>query len=126
MKDFKRPTMLMILDGFGIREESKGNAIKAAKTPALDHIFETYPNTTLKACGRDVGLPDGQMGNSEVGHLNIGAGRIVYQDLSLITKAIEDGDAKELGRIMTEAQKLFDEKVAPACPDELESPVLHS
>ncbi len=83
--------MLMILDGFGMRSESKGNAIKAADTPALDHIFETYPHTTLKACGLDVGLPDGQMGNSEVGHLNIGAGRIVYQDLTMITKAIEDG-----------------------------------
>ncbi|MBQ6400864.1 MAG: 2,3-bisphosphoglycerate-independent phosphoglycerate mutase [Firmicutes bacterium] len=91
MKDSHRPTMLMILDGFGIRSESKGNAIKAADTPALDRIFASYPNTTLKACGMDVGLPDGQMGNSEVGHLNIGAGRIVYQDLTMITRAIEDG-----------------------------------
>jgi len=87
----KRPTMLLIMDGFGMRDESKGNAIKAANTPGLDHIFETYPKTTLRACGLDVGLPDGQMGNSEVGHLNIGAGRIVYQDLTMITKAIEDG-----------------------------------
>ena len=92
MKDFHRPTMLMILDGFGQRAETYGNAIAAASKPALDHIFETYPHTTLKACGLDVGLPDGQMGNSEVGHLNIGAGRIVYQDLTLITKQIEDGD----------------------------------
>ena len=91
MKDFHRPTMLMILDGFGIRKETKGNAIAAANKPALDHIFATYPRTTLKACGLDVGLPQGQMGNSEVGHLNIGAGRIVYQDLTLITKEIEDG-----------------------------------
>lgn len=91
MKDFHRPTMLMILDGYGIREETTGNAIAAANKPALDQIFSTYPNTTLKACGLDVGLPEGQMGNSEVGHLNIGAGRIVYQDLTLITKEIEDG-----------------------------------
>ncbi len=91
MKNFHRPTMLMILDGFGERAETYGNAIAAADTPALDRIFKTYPHTTLKACGLDVGLPEGQMGNSEVGHLNIGAGRIVYQDLTLITKEIEDG-----------------------------------
>ena len=91
MRDFHRPTMLMILDGFGEREETKGNAIAAANKPHLDQIFTTYPHTTLKACGLNVGLPDGQMGNSEVGHLNIGAGRIVYQDLTLITKEIEDG-----------------------------------
>ena len=92
MTDFHRPTMLMILDGFGERAETKGNAIAAADTPALDRIFATYPHTTLKACGLDVGLPEGQMGNSEVGHLNIGAGRIVYQDLTMITRAIENGD----------------------------------
>ena len=91
MTDFHRPTMLMILDGFGERDETRGNAIAAANTPALDRIFATYPHTTLKACGLDVGLPEGQMGNSEVGHLNIGAGRIVYQDLTLITKEIEEG-----------------------------------
>ena len=91
MRDFHRPTMLMILDGFGEREETKGNAIAAANKPHLDQIFTTYPHTTIKACGLNVGLPDGQMGNSEVGHLNIGAGRIVYQDLTLITKEIEDG-----------------------------------
>ena len=91
MTDFHRPTMLMILDGFGERAETRGNAIAAANTPALDRIFATYPHTTLKACGLDVGLPEGQMGNSEVGHLNIGAGRIVYQDLTLITKEIEEG-----------------------------------
>ena len=91
MKNFKRPTMLMILDGFGINNESYGNAIAQASTPALDRILSTYPKTTLKACGLAVGLPEGQMGNSEVGHLNIGAGRIVYQELTRITKAIEDG-----------------------------------
>lgn len=91
MNKFKRPTMLMILDGYGLNKETDGNAIAAAKKPALDSIFATYPSTSLKACGLDVGLPQGQMGNSEVGHLNIGAGRIVYQDLTMITKAIEDG-----------------------------------
>ena len=87
----KRPTMLMILDGFGLNDSDYGNAIAAAATPNLDRIFETYPMTRLDASGLAVGLPEGQMGNSEVGHLNIGAGRIVYQELTKITKAIEDG-----------------------------------
>ena len=91
MADFKRPTMLMILDGYGINPRKEGNAIAAANKPHLDEIFAKYPHTTLKACGLDVGLPEGQMGNSEVGHLNIGAGRIVYQDLTMITKDIQDG-----------------------------------
>ena len=92
MADFRRPTMLMILDGYGINPRKEGNAIEAANKPHLDEIFAKYPGTTLKACGLDVGLPEGQMGNSEVGHLNIGAGRIVYQELTRITKAIQDGD----------------------------------
>ena len=92
MTDFKRPTMLMILDGYGVNPSSEGNAIAKADKPHLDEIFSKYPGTTLKACGLDVGLPEGQMGNSEVGHLNIGAGRIVYQDLTMITKEIQDGD----------------------------------
>lgn len=91
MNKFNRPTMLMILDGYGLNKETAGNAIAAADKPKLDEIFAKYPSTSLKACGLDVGLPEGQMGNSEVGHLNIGAGRIVYQDLTMITKAIEDG-----------------------------------
>ena len=81
----------MILDGFGIAGE-KGNAIKAAKKPNLDRLFSSNPVTQIGASGLDVGLPDGQMGNSEVGHTNIGAGRIVYQELTRITKSIEDGD----------------------------------
>ncbi|HMB45940.1 MAG TPA: 2,3-bisphosphoglycerate-independent phosphoglycerate mutase [Candidatus Methanoperedens sp.] len=84
--------MLMILDGFGLRERTQGNAIASARTPNLDHLFSSYPHSTLEASGMSVGLPDGQMGNSEVGHLNIGAGRIVYQDLTRITKSIIDGD----------------------------------
>ena len=98
-----KPTMLMILDGYGINKDTEGNAIAQAHKPNLDEIFASYPNTTLKACGLDVGLPAGQMGNSEVGHLNIGAGRIVYQDLTKITKAIDDGsffENPELNRAM--------------------------
>ncbi len=88
----KKPTMLMILDGFGLNKYRFGNAIAAAKTPNIDSIFEKYPWTKLIACGEAVGLPDGQMGNSEVGHMNIGSGRIVYQDLSLISKEIREGE----------------------------------
>ena len=91
MEITKRPTMLMILDGFGKAPAGAGNAISLAKKPNLDHLFDTYPSTQLLCCGEAVGLPDGQMGNSEVGHLNIGAGRVIYQDLSLITHAIKDG-----------------------------------
>lgn len=85
-------TALIILDGWGIGEDYEGNAIKRAKTPNFDVLMRKYPNTVLSASGYDVGLPKGQMGNSEVGHLNIGAGRIVYQDLTRITKSIEDGE----------------------------------
>lgn len=88
----KKPIVLTIMDGFGINPETKGNAIYAAKTPRLDKIFAECPNTQIGASGMDVGLPDGQMGNSEVGHTNIGAGRIVYQELTRITKSIADGD----------------------------------
>ena len=88
----KKLTMLMILDGFGINKEKNGNAIAMAKTPTIDKLMKQFPNTIIHASGLDVGLPDGQMGNSEVGHTNIGAGRIVYQELTRITKSIEDGD----------------------------------
>lgn len=88
----KKPVMLMILDGFGLRAETAGNAIAAARTPNFDRLWAEWPHATLGASGLDVGLPDGQMGNSEVGHTNIGAGRIVYQELTRITKAIQDGD----------------------------------
>ncbi|MBR6748120.1 MAG: 2,3-bisphosphoglycerate-independent phosphoglycerate mutase, partial [Clostridia bacterium] len=87
----KKPVTLIIMDGFGINPETKGNAIVAAKTPNLDKIFAENPFTTIGASGMDVGLPDGQMGNSEVGHTNIGAGRVVYQWLTRITKFIRDG-----------------------------------
>src|SRR5660398_283369 len=84
--------LLMILDGYGLSDKKEGNAILSAKTPNLDRLFFTYPHSILEASGMSVGLPEGQMGNSEVGHLNIGAGRIVYQDLTRITKSIKDGD----------------------------------
>lgn len=87
----KKPLILMILDGFGIAPEY-GNAIMAAKKPNLDRLFRENPITQIGASGLNVGLPNGQMGNSEVGHTNIGAGRIVYQELTRITKEIEDGD----------------------------------
>jgi len=85
-------TMLMILDGFGDNQNKDGNAIKLANTPNIDKLMKKYPNTDIYTSGLYVGLPEGQMGNSEVGHTNIGAGRIVYQELTRITKSIEDGD----------------------------------
>lgn len=83
---------LIILDGFGINPREEGNAIYAANKPNIDRFLKEYPNTVIRTSGMDVGLPNGQMGNSEVGHTNIGAGRIVYQELTRITKSIEDGD----------------------------------
>ena len=97
----KKPTALIIMDGFGHRAEKKGNAIEAANKPNLDRIFSENPLTYIGASGLDVGLPDGQMGNSEVGHTNIGAGRIVYQELTRITKAIQDGDFFENPALMS-------------------------
>ncbi|WP_162063528.1 2,3-bisphosphoglycerate-independent phosphoglycerate mutase [Vibrio taketomensis] len=88
----KKPLALVILDGYGHREDTANNAIANAATPNLDKLFAEHPNTLISASGMDVGLPDGQMGNSEVGHTNIGAGRIVYQDLTRITKSISDGE----------------------------------
>ena len=87
----KRPTVLMILDGYGLNEKEQGNAVAEAKTPVMDRLMAEYPFVKGNASGLAVGLPDGQMGNSEVGHLNMGAGRIVYQELTRITKEIEDG-----------------------------------
>ena len=89
--DLKKPVVLIIMDGFGIEKASNGNAVTLAKTPNYQRLIKEYPNKTLKASGMAVGLPEGQMGNSEVGHLNIGGGRIVYQSLTRIHKAIEDG-----------------------------------
>ena len=88
----KKLVMLAILDGWGVNDKDDGNAVRMAKTPNLDSIMKQYPNTKIKTSGLNVGLPEGQMGNSEVGHTNIGAGRVVYQELTRITKSISDGD----------------------------------
>ncbi len=87
-----KPTMLIILDGFGINESEVGNAVKLAKTPVLDGLYKTSPHTEIYASEEYVGLPHGQMGNSEVGHLNIGAGRVIYQNLTKITESIKSGE----------------------------------
>ena len=87
----KTPTTLIIMDGFGTGGGETGNAVQTAKTPRLDGFFQEFAHTTLSASGLDVGLPVGQMGNSEVGHTNIGGGRVVFQDLPRITRSIEDG-----------------------------------
>ncbi|PKF77769.1 2,3-bisphosphoglycerate-independent phosphoglycerate mutase [Vibrio sp. vnigr-6D03] len=91
----KKPMALVILDGWGHREDTASNSIANAKTPVMDELLATQPNTLISASGFDVGLPDGQMGNSEVGHTNIGAGRVVYQDLTRITKSIADGEFQQ-------------------------------
>ena len=88
----KKPTVLMILDGYGLRESKEGNAVAEGKTPVMDSLMADYPFVKGNASGLSVGLPEGQMGNSEVGHLNMGAERIVYQELTKITKSIQDGD----------------------------------
>ena len=88
----KKPVVLMVLDGYGLNDRTEGNAIAMANTPVMDKLMAECPFAQGQASGLAVGLPDGQMGNSEVGHMNIGAGRIIYQDLTRITKAIEDGD----------------------------------
>ncbi|PLY01713.1 MAG: 2,3-bisphosphoglycerate-independent phosphoglycerate mutase [Desulfuromonas sp.] len=92
MSQSSRPVVLMILDGWGLRDDCSDNAVCQARTPNLDALFKECASTRIGASGMDVGLPDGQMGNSEVGHLNLGAGRIVYQDLTRISKSIADGD----------------------------------
>ena len=87
----KTPTTLIIMDGFGLTQPGPGNAVSLANTPVLDRLWADHAHTTLSASGLDVGLPEGQMGNSEVGHTNIGGGRVVFQDLPRISRAIEDG-----------------------------------
>ena len=104
----KKPLVLCIMDGFGKNDSDYGNAIHAAKTPRLDELKAKYPCTFIGASGLDVGLPDGQMGNSEVGHTNIGAGRVVYQELTRITKSIEDGSFFENTALKTAVQNAID------------------
>ena len=97
----KKPTVLMILDGYGLNPKEQGNAVAEAKTPVMDKLMAEYPFVKGNASGMAVGLPDGQMGNSEVGHLNMGAGRIVYQELTRITKSIQDGDFFRIPEFIT-------------------------
>lgn len=104
----KKPVVLCIMDGFGKNPSDYGNAIVAAKTPNLDKLMAEFPMTYIGASGMDVGLPDGQMGNSEVGHTNIGAGRVVYQELTRITKSIEDGDFFENEALKNAVQSAID------------------
>src|ERR1700710_1189350 len=87
----KKKVILVIMDGWGLGKKKNADAIQNADVPFVDSLYKNYPNTTLVTCGEAVGLPDGQMGNSEVGHLNLGAGRIVYQELQRINVAIRDG-----------------------------------
>src|SRR5574344_1036668 len=89
----QKPVMLLILDGWGYREKTtKDNSIEMGETPNWHELLKTCPHSFIETSGLDVGLPDGQMGNSEVGHMNLGAGRVVYQDLTRVTKAIRDGE----------------------------------
>ncbi|NJP37145.1 2,3-bisphosphoglycerate-independent phosphoglycerate mutase [Alkalicoccus luteus] len=104
----KAPKALIILDGFALRDETKGNAVAQANTPNFDRYWNSYPHATLQASGLAVGLPEGQMGNSEVGHLNIGAGRVVYQSLTRVNLSIEDGsffDNEEFQEAMDHVKK---------------------
>lgn len=105
----KKPMTLIIMDGFGwVPESTRGNAVSVAKKPNIDRYMKEYPFTTIGASGMDVGLPDGQMGNSEVGHTNMGAGRIVYQQLTLITKSIRDGSVLENPVLVRNMRKAID------------------
>src|ERR1700757_134707 len=90
-----RPVMLVIMDGWGWRADPSDNAVRQAHTPVFDHLWATCPHSFVQTSGKDVGLPPGQMGNSEVGHLNIGAGRVVMQDLPRIGDAIASGEIKQ-------------------------------
>ena len=91
----KSPVAIIILDGMGWREDDEGNAVNQANKPNFDRYWNEFPHSTMQASGSAVGLPEGQMGNSEVGHTNIGAGRVVYQSISRIDKAIEEGEFAE-------------------------------
>ena len=109
----KRPTVLMILDGYGLNKNCDHNAVCEAKTPVMDQLMSQCPFVEGQASGMFVGLPDGQMGNSEVGHLNMGAGRIVYQELTRITKSIQDGDFFEVPEFLTAVENC--KRTAPPC-----------
>ncbi|AEF93032.1 2,3-bisphosphoglycerate-independent phosphoglycerate mutase [Desulfotomaculum nigrificans CO-1-SRB] len=112
MNNEKRPLALIILDGWGVSENEKGNAIAQAETPNIKKFMANYPYTALECSGLAVGLPEGQMGNSEVGHLNMGAGRVVYQELTRITKSIKDGDFFSNPELVKAAQKAKENNAA--------------
>src|SRR5947209_16258903 len=103
-----RPVVLIVMDGYGCNPRVEGNAIAAARRPLLSKLWDTCPHTTLKASGLAVGLPEGQMGNSEVGHLNLGAGKVVYQDFTKISKAIQDGSFYENPELLAAMQHVKD------------------
>jgi 2,3-bisphosphoglycerate-independent phosphoglycerate mutase len=104
----RRPVMLVILDGWGWREETADNAVRQARTPTFDRLWSSCPHAFLRTSGNDVGLPDGQMGNSEVGHLNIGAGRVVMQDLPRINEAIASGEIQRAPALLGLIQRLHE------------------
>ncbi len=106
MNNQRHPLALIVLDGWGLSQHQKGNAIAQAATPNIKNYMASYPFTTLECSGLAVGLPEGQMGNSEVGHLNIGAGRVVYQELTRITKSIKDGDFFSNPELVKAVQKV--------------------
>lgn len=108
----KKPTVLIILDGWGYREQSDSNAIQAANTPVLDKLKNDYPNMLIKTSGMAVGLPEGQMGNSEVGHVNLGAGRVVYQDFTRITKSIKDNEFSQTPALCEAVDKAVSQEKA--------------
>ena len=101
-----RPVVLVILDGWGWREETIDNAVRQARPPNFNHLWDTCPHAQVRTSGLDVGLPQGQMGNSEVGHLNIGAGRVVMQDLPRISAAIADGKIKHAAAFTSVVERL--------------------
>src|SRR5437588_12900446 len=100
----ERKVILVIMDGWGLGKIKSSDAIQNAKTPFVSSLYSTYPNTTLTTCGEAVGLPEGQMGNSEVGHLNLGAGRIVYQELQRINVAVKDGSFEKNAELLNTIQ----------------------
>ena len=110
-----KPVILVVLDGWGVNLSKEGNAVAAARAPIYDSLLRDHPHTELYASGEHVGLPEGQMGNSEVGHLNLGAGRIVYQDITRISKSIRDGDFFQNAALTSAMDTAKENRSSPAC-----------
>src|SRR6478735_12050936 len=108
----KKKVILIIMDGWGLGKKKSADAIQNANVPFVSSLYKKYPNTTLVTCGEAVGLPEGQMGNSEVGHLNLGAGRIVYQELQRINVAVRDGSFAQ-NQVLLDAMKYAREQKKP-------------